>query len=77
MKWKFWKKVMEHKPPVQSNRLCPHCGKHVLRQSTLGEFGDITTPSQSKLPIDFDEDIHEVTEKIGMGSKPRKYRGMI
>ncbi len=68
---------MEHKPPVQSNRLCPHCGKHVLRQSTLGEFGDITTPSQSKLPIDFDEDIHEVTEKIGMGSKPRKYRGMI
>ena len=68
---------MEDKPPMQTNRLCPHCGKHVLRQTTLGDFFDITSPLQSRLPVDFDNDIHEVTEKIGMDSKARKYRGMI
>ena len=77
MKWRFWKKVMEHKPPHVHTNNCVFCGKHVLRQSTLDEFADITGLLQSKLPINFDEYEHEVTEKVGMGSKPRKYRGSI
>jgi hypothetical protein len=74
-KWKFWKKVMQDKPSTKPVvNACVHCGKHVLRQSKLSEFGDMTGPLQSKLPIDFDE---PMTESIGFNSKPRKYRGMI
>lgn len=60
---------MEHKPPHIHTNNCVFCGKHVLRQSTLDEFGDTLTPNQTRLPI--------TTEKVGMGSKPRKYRGSI
>lgn len=60
---------MEHKPPHVHTNNCVFCGKHVLRQSTLDEFGDTLTPNQTRLPI--------TTEKVGMDSKPRKYRGSI
>jgi len=69
MKWMFWKKVMEHEPPKRHSNNCVFCGKHVLRQSTLDEFGDTLTPNQTRLPI--------TIEKVGMDSEPRRYRGSI
>ena len=72
-KWKFWKKVVEHKPePAPSKNTCPHCGKHVLRQSSLSEFADMTPENQTRL-----SDFGDMTERIGMASQPRKYRGSI
>tara|TARA_R100001509_G_scaffold42096_1_gene22678 strand:+ start:3224 stop:3448 length:225 start_codon:yes stop_codon:yes gene_type:complete len=72
-KWKLWKKVMGSKPepePTQKPHICVHCGGHVLKQSSLTDFADITGDNQRRLPI-------EMTERVGMGSKPRKYRGSI
>ena len=72
-KWKFWKKVIEHTPEHASTKdVCPYCGKHVLRQSTLAEFADMTPPSQSRLT-----DFTETTERVGMDGRVRKYRGSI
>lgn len=52
-KWMFWKKVMEHEDaPTKAQNLCHHCGKHVLRQSTLSEFADLTPAAQQRLPLE-------------------------
>lgn len=74
MKWKFWKKVVEHEPVVvDENRVCVHCGKHVLRQTTLKDFADMAPPEQTRLfPVE-----HYPTQRVGMGSKTRRYRGGI
>jgi len=70
-KWKFWKKVIDHEPVVKSDEhACPYCGKHVLRQTTLSEFADLTPVTQQRLPL-------EMTERVGMKSKKRNYRGSI
>lgn len=70
-KWKFWKKVVEHDTePVKVATPCPHCGKHILRQSTLSDFTDLTPEAQQRLPL-------EMTERVGMASEPRRYRGSI
>jgi hypothetical protein len=70
-KWKFWKKVVDHEPVVKSDEhACPYCGKHVLRQTTLSEFADLTPETQQRLPL-------EMTERVGMKSEKRNYRGSI
>ena len=63
--------------PIKQMHFCCNCGGKKMRQTTLDEFMDLTPKSQKKLPIDFDKDIEEVTERVGMGSNPRRYRGMI
>ena len=73
----IWNRIMRKKvgkPPKQYVYCCV-CGGKKMRQTTLDEFMDITGPLQYKLPIDFDK--YEVTEKVGLDSNPRRYRGMI
>lgn len=70
-KWQFWKKVVKTEVAVKpTDNVCVHCGKHVLRQSTLSEYADVTPVAQQKLPL-------EMTESVGFGSTPRRYRGRI
>lgn len=72
-KWKFWKKVMKHEhKAAPSKDVCSYCGKHVLRQSKLSEFADMTPENQTRLT-----DFSETTQRVGMRSQVRKYRGSI
>ena len=71
-KWKFWKKESDKPDDTPAKDLCPHCGKHVLRQSKLSEFADITPRNQTRLT-----EFTGTTERVGMQGNLRKYRGSI
>ena len=69
----IWDRIMRKKSlPPKQYVMCCICGGKKMRQTTLDEFMDITPVSQKRLPITF-----EMTERVGMKSKARKYRGMI
>ena len=76
-KWKFWKRVVQHEPVVKKDEhACPYCGKHVLRQTTLSEFADMTPEEQTRL-FPGEEYRTRTTQRVGMKSDKRIYRGSI
>jgi len=80
MKWPWTK---SKKTPLCEHHFCA-CGGIKSRQTTLEEFGfEFLHPNQTKL-TDFGFDFDPIpirktdtTERIGMKSKKRKYRGNI
>tara|TARA_E500000318_G_C3490983_1_gene184333 strand:+ start:359 stop:592 length:234 start_codon:yes stop_codon:yes gene_type:complete len=70
-KWKFWKKVTEAETVQSKVKYCCNCGGKIMRQTTLDEFFDLTPESQKRLTD------YEMTESVGFGNTPRRYRGML
>ena len=75
MKRTIWDRIMKKKTvEAVKHQPCCECGKKKMRQSSLDEFFDITPKVQQKL---FPLPVKAMTESIGLGSTPRRYRGMI
>ena len=69
----FWKRWFEKDDDGTGGAKCCKCGGIIMRQTTLDEFGfEFLHPGQRRLT-----EWGMTTERVGMGSEKRKYRGNI
>jgi len=76
-----WFERFRKKPTVKDRSYCCQCGGKQMRQTTLDEWDPhVFRPDTQRLITEYVSDyLHsdETTERVGMKSEKRKYRGNI
>tara|TARA_R100000808_G_scaffold5335_1_gene16330 strand:+ start:6380 stop:6604 length:225 start_codon:yes stop_codon:yes gene_type:complete len=72
-----WFERFRKKPTVDDRSYCCQCGGKQMRQTTLDEWDPhVFRPDTQRLISDYIP-TDEITERVGMKSDKRKYRGNI
>jgi hypothetical protein len=72
-----WFERFRKKPTVDDRSYCCQCGGKQMRQTTLDEWDPhVFRPDTQRLISDYTT-TDEITERVGMKSSKRKYRGNI
>ena len=72
-----WFERFRKKPTVDDRSYCCLCGGKQMRQTTLDEWDPhVFRPDTQRLISDYTP-TDEITERVGMKSSKRKYRGNI
>ena len=72
-----WFERFRKKPTVDDRSYCCQCGGKQMRQTTLDEWDPhVFRPDTQRLISDYIP-TDEITERVGMKSNKRKYRGNI
>lgn len=72
-----WFERFRKKPTVDDRSYCCQCGGKQMRQTTLDEWDPhVFRPDTQRLISDYTP-TDEITERVGMKSGKRKYRGNI
>lgn len=72
-----WFERFRKKPTVDDRSYCCQCGGKQMRQTTLDEWDpQVFRPASQRLISDYIP-TDEITERVGMKSDKRRYRGNI